>query len=183
VAQVVLNRVKHPAFPKSVCGVVFQGAKRGRGCQFSFACDGSTHMRREPAAWTRARRIATRAFAGQAGGGVGSATHFHVVSVQPGWAGMIQVAQVGAHIFYRFSGRSAAKPDFAPAPELVDQLAEPAAASAPQLILTSAVSTPEPVKPEGVVTAAAPAKVEPIVAKPDTAPVKAEPAPVKPAAL
>lgn len=28
VAQVVLNRVRHPAFPKTVCGVVYQGQER-----------------------------------------------------------------------------------------------------------------------------------------------------------
>ena len=40
VAQVVLNRLRHPAFPKSVCGVVFQGAQLATGCQYSFTCDG-----------------------------------------------------------------------------------------------------------------------------------------------
>jgi spore germination cell wall hydrolase CwlJ-like protein len=181
VAQVVLNRVKHPAFPKSVCAVVFQGANRGRGCQFSFACDGSKLLRREPAAWTRARRIAARAFAGQVGGGVGSATHFHVTNVQPGWSNMIQVAQVGAHIFYRFSGRSAAKTEFVPPAEIIDQLAEPApAAPAAQVILASNVTAPEA---EVVATPAAAAKAEAAPVKPDVAPAKAEPAPAKPTTL
>ena len=55
VAQVVLNRVRHPAYPKTVCGVVFEGARRSTGCQFSFSCDGS--LRRAPMAdyWERAR--------------------------------------------------------------------------------------------------------------------------------
>ena len=48
VAQVVLNRMRHPAFPKSVCGVVYQGA-RDPVCQFSFVCDGSLY--RAPGAW------------------------------------------------------------------------------------------------------------------------------------
>ncbi|HZZ88499.1 MAG TPA: cell wall hydrolase, partial [Caulobacteraceae bacterium] len=38
VAQVVLNRVRSPAFPKTVCGVVYQGAAQ-HSCQFSFACN------------------------------------------------------------------------------------------------------------------------------------------------
>ena len=63
VAQVVLNRVRHPAFPKSVCAVVFQGAGR-HGCQFSFACDGSTQRGREAGAWRRAQTIASRALDG-----------------------------------------------------------------------------------------------------------------------
>ena len=53
VAQVVLNRVRHPAFPASICGVVYQGSTRPTGCQFTFTCDGSL----QPAA--RRRRLAT----------------------------------------------------------------------------------------------------------------------------
>ncbi|WP_293473626.1 cell wall hydrolase, partial [Phenylobacterium sp.] len=80
VAQVVMNRVKHPAFPKSVCAVVFQGAGH-RGCQFSFACDGSMRRGREGQAWDRARAVATRALAGAALADIGSATHFHTTAV------------------------------------------------------------------------------------------------------
>lgn len=105
VAQVVLNRVKHPAFPKSVCGVVFQGAGRA-GCQFSFACDGSMRRRREPGAWEAARDVATRALAGAIRAEVGSATHFHTTHVSPIWAPhMARVTQVGLHVFYKFSPR------------------------------------------------------------------------------
>ena len=103
VAQVVLNRVKHPAFPKSVCAVVFQGAGHP-GCQFSFACDGSMRRHRESAAWDRARGVAKRAIAGQISGYVGAATHYHTTAVSPFWAPqMLRVTQVGVHIFYKFS--------------------------------------------------------------------------------
>lgn len=102
VAQVVMNRVKHPAFPKSVCAVVFQGV--GRTCQFSFACDGSMNRRRETMAWNRARDIAVRALSGALRAEIGSATHFHTTAVSPAWAPqMLRVANVGAHVFYRFS--------------------------------------------------------------------------------
>lgn len=103
VAQVVMNRVKHPAFPKTVCGVVFQGAGRS-GCQFSFACDGSMKRRREAGAWERARGVAKRALIGAAGAQIGRATHFHTTAVSPFWApSMLRVTQVGTHIFYKFS--------------------------------------------------------------------------------
>jgi spore germination cell wall hydrolase CwlJ-like protein len=109
VAQVVLNRVRHPAFPKSVCAVVFQGAYTGGACQFSFACDGSMRRGREPGAWRRAQKVATRALGGFVMPGVGNATHFHTINVSPGWGPrMIRVQQVGLHIFYRFGGRSGA---------------------------------------------------------------------------
>src|SRR3546814_14176438 len=64
VAQVVLNRVRNPAFPNSVCGTVYEGSSRSTGCQFTFTCDGSLTARREPAAWERARQVAQMALAG-----------------------------------------------------------------------------------------------------------------------
>ena len=103
VAQVVMNRVGHPAYPKSVCGVVFQGAGRS-GCQFSFTCDGSMRHARELAAWGRARGVAGRALAGVMVADIGRATHFHTTAVSPFWApSMLRVAQVGAHVFYKLS--------------------------------------------------------------------------------
>jgi hypothetical protein len=105
VAQVVLNRVRHPAFPKSVCGVVYQGSRRSTGCQFSFTCDGSLRARREPGAWARARKIAGAALAGSVYGPVGHATHYHASYVHPWWAASLtRAVSVGSHIFYRWSG-------------------------------------------------------------------------------
>lgn len=105
VAQVVLNRARHPAFPRSVCGVVYQGSQRRTGCQFSFTCDGSLRARREPAAWAQARRIAGAALAGSVYGPVGHATHYHASYVQPWWAASLHRAvSVGSHIFYRWRG-------------------------------------------------------------------------------
>ncbi|HEY0053091.1 MAG TPA: cell wall hydrolase [Caulobacteraceae bacterium] len=113
VAQVILNRVRHPAFPKSVCAVVFQGAGRRTGCQFSFTCDGSMRRRVGGAAWDRARQVATASLAGRTYAAVGTATHFHTTGVRPGWSNsLIRTAQVGAHLFYRFGGRSGGAASF-----------------------------------------------------------------------
>ena len=113
VAQVVLNRARHPAFPNSVCGVVFQGAGRRTGCQFSFTCDGSMRGPVNRAAWNRARDIASRALSGYVYAPVGSATHFHTTAVSPAWRGsLIRVTQVGQHLFYRFGGRSGSSAAF-----------------------------------------------------------------------
>jgi spore germination cell wall hydrolase CwlJ-like protein len=103
VAQVILNRVRHPAFPKSICGVVFQGARTG-GCQFSFACDGQAHHPVENAAWRRSEKVASDALDGQVMTEVGDATHFHVAGAGSGWNRLLKVAQIGAHVFYRFAG-------------------------------------------------------------------------------
>jgi len=105
VAQVVLNRVRHPAYPKSVCGVVYQGAARVTGCQFTFTCDGSMRWAPQAALWKRARAVAERALAGYVDKAVGSATHYHAQYVAPYWAPtLVKMTQVGQHIFYRWTG-------------------------------------------------------------------------------
>jgi hypothetical protein len=102
VIQVVLNRVRTPGFPKTVCGVVYQGAQRTTGCQFSFTCDGSIRRRPEHAGWTAARETARRALAGHVFVNVGRATHYHTDWMVPYWRGSLaKIAQVGTHIFYR----------------------------------------------------------------------------------
>jgi spore germination cell wall hydrolase CwlJ-like protein len=104
VAQVILNRLRHPAFPKTVCGVIYQGAPYA-GCQFSFACDGSLANAPAPAAWRRARQIAAEALRGRVMAAVGEATHYHANYVAPYWAPKLaKVTQIGAHIFYRWPG-------------------------------------------------------------------------------
>lgn len=106
VAQVVLNRLRHPAFPKTICGVVFQGAERRTGCQFTFACDGSLVRTPSPAGWTQARSVAQAALRGQVYGAVGYATHYHTNWVVPVWrTGLDKLVQVGTHIFYRWTGQ------------------------------------------------------------------------------
>jgi spore germination cell wall hydrolase CwlJ-like protein len=108
VAQVVLNRVRSPTFPKTVCGVVYQGAV-AHSCQFSFACDGQMGARHEAAAWDRAKDVAGRALGGYVMGEVGGATHFHVAALGAIWNGsMVEVARVGQHIFYGFGGHRGA---------------------------------------------------------------------------
>jgi spore germination cell wall hydrolase CwlJ-like protein len=105
VAQVVLNRVRHPGFPNSVCGVVYEGSARSTGCQFSFTCDGSMARGREPGPWTRARRIAAEALGGYVYAPVGLATHYHTTAIRPWWAAsMNRAVTIGSHIFYRWRG-------------------------------------------------------------------------------
>lgn len=104
VAQVVLNRMKHPAFPRSVCGVVYQGSNRP-GCQFSFTCDGSLLRTPEPRAWAEAQKIAQQALVGKVENRVGTATHYHANYVSPNWAPKLsKIVKLGAHIFYRWPG-------------------------------------------------------------------------------
>jgi len=106
VAQVVLNRLRHPAFPKSVCGVVFEGSERRTGCQFTFTCDGALVRHRwSDAAWARARAVADAALNGAVYTSVGYATHYHTDWVVPYWsASLDKIAAVGTHLFFRWTG-------------------------------------------------------------------------------
>lgn len=105
VAQVVLNRVAHPGWPASVCGVVYQGSERSTGCQFTFTCDGSLARRPSGASWAQAQRIAADALNGSVYAPVGLATHYHTLWVNPYWAGSLDhIGTIGAHRFYRNRG-------------------------------------------------------------------------------
>ena len=107
VAQVVLNRVAHPAFPNTVCGVVYQGSERTTGCQFSFTCDGA--LARVPSRffWSRARDVAALALSGYVEPSVGLATHYHTNAVHPYWAPSLHfITAIGAHRFYSLMGRA-----------------------------------------------------------------------------
>jgi spore germination cell wall hydrolase CwlJ-like protein len=107
VAQVVLNRVRHPAWPNTVCGVVYQGPMRvGGGCQFTFTCDGSLLRPAGGPAWSRARLLATEALAGRSFAPVGLSTHYHTTAVFPAWAPRLtRTALIGAHQFYALPGQ------------------------------------------------------------------------------
>ena len=107
VAQVILNRVRHPSYPNTVCGVVYQGSERKTGCQFTYTCDGS--LRRKPTRfhWNRAKKVAAEALAGTSYTMIGTATHYHATYVYPYWAPSLRfVGTVGAHRFYSWKGNA-----------------------------------------------------------------------------
>ena len=105
VAQVVLNRVAHPSYPSTVCGVVYQGSERSTGCQFSFTCDGSLAKAPNRMFWLRAENVARAALSGYVERSVGLATHYHTIAINPYWAPSLRhIITVGAHRFYRFGG-------------------------------------------------------------------------------
>lgn len=102
VGQVIVNRTHHPAYPKSVCGVVFQGSSRRTGCQFTFTCDGAMRRRLPERIMADAREVALRVLAGEVAPVARGATHYHATYVSPYWApSLIRVGRIGAHIFYR----------------------------------------------------------------------------------
>jgi spore germination cell wall hydrolase CwlJ-like protein len=105
VAKVILNRVKDPEYPNTICGVVYQGSGRRNSCQFSFACDGLPDDVRSAASWASAKRIAKKAIAGDAHvAAIGTATNYHADYVKPKWAkSMKRLIKIGRHVFYEDS--------------------------------------------------------------------------------
>lgn len=100
VAEVILNRVDSPAYPRSVCSVVHQGG--GGGCQFSYTCDGKPDATADRGAWLQAGKIARLMLDGAPRALTQGATHFHTVGVRPSWANRFaRTAAIGAHLFYR----------------------------------------------------------------------------------
>lgn len=133
VAQVVLNRLRHPAFPKTVCGVVFEGQERATGCQFSFSCDGA--LRRwhpSDVAWRRAHEVASAALSGSVFKPVGYATHYHTDWVVPYWQSSLdKITAVHTHLFFRWSGWWGTPPAFRRQPDSTEPvIAQLAAISA-----------------------------------------------------
>lgn len=102
VAQVILNRVKNPLYPDTVCDVVYQDADLANSCQFSFACDGVSDVPRPGKAWEQAKKVGKLALAGNSEVQVVStATNYHADYVRPKWSGtMTRLIQIGRHIFY-----------------------------------------------------------------------------------
>ncbi|AOF89061.1 cell Wall Hydrolase family protein [Sinorhizobium sp. RAC02] len=106
VAQVILNRVRNPAYPNTICGVVYQNENWRNRCQFSFACDRIPDLILSPWHWKTAKEIAMAVTAGKIWfEEVGSSTHYHATYVNPPWGRtMKRVAKIGKHIFYRTYG-------------------------------------------------------------------------------
>jgi hypothetical protein len=142
VAQVVLNRVAHPAFPKTVCGVVYQGSDRPTGCQFTFTCDGALARVPNRLFWDRAMSVARAALAGYVYAPAGLATHYHTAAIHPYWADSLNfIGQIGAHRFYRLGGPAGAPVLFNPA---VYRGAEPIAAPLPRSTAPSDAAVVDP---------------------------------------
>ena len=147
--------MRHPGFPSTVCGVVYQGSELPTGCQFTFTCDGSLARTPVPALWNQARRIAMDALDGKVFAAVGHATHYHADYVLPYWAdSLLKQVQIGHHIFYRLQGSLGSSAAFSqryggseptlPAPPSTVAVAAQAADQAQQLLDSGLAGAPKP---------------------------------------
>lgn len=103
VAEVIMNRVGDHRYPNTICDVVYQGATRTTGCQFTFTCDGATDKAPRGKLWDKAQTIASHVVMGLNEEKTGGATHYHATYVNPVWnSGLVRTERIGLHIFYRF---------------------------------------------------------------------------------
>ena len=161
VAQVVLNRVRDPNFPNTVCGVVFEGAERVTGCQFSFTCDGALGQAPVGWAWKRAADVARRALDGHVSERVGTATHYHADYVFPWWAPSLgKIDQIGAHIFYRWKGYPGETAAFSQSYAGREPVIDEARFSQPRILMADATEEEALTAPDGTVVGAPPRTVE-----------------------
>lgn len=93
VAQVVINRLESPIFPKSICAIALQ-----RNQFFNV----HAYNPRQDQRWHTAVEIALDARNGVSAPVVGEALFFHAAYARPGFfRSRPRVAQIGDHIFYR----------------------------------------------------------------------------------
>lgn len=101
VAEVILNRVDHSAYPDTICGVVNQGTGRRFACQFTYTCDGRPEEVTDHGIHRRLGQIARIMMDGGPRGLTGGATHYHANWVSPDWARTFpRTAEIGVHLFY-----------------------------------------------------------------------------------
>jgi len=111
VAEVVFHRMRNRNYPSTVCGVVFEGSRLKRACQFSFTCNGDMDKPKNQQAWTDTKLLAAKIMTGavRLGDITDDATSYHADYVDPVWAGhLVKTVQIGRHIFYRLPSRSRA---------------------------------------------------------------------------
>ena len=104
VAQVTLNRARHPDFPSDVCAVVYQKNMMYSKvvCQFSWYCDSAHRTRpinREAynESYAVAKKVLLENFRLD---GLREALYYHADYVNPQWQ-LDRIGKIGQHIFYK----------------------------------------------------------------------------------
>jgi len=104
VAQVTMNRSKHPNFPSDICAVVFQKSviMDKVVCQFSWHCDSAARTRpvnKEAynESYAVAKKVLLENFRLDT---LKDALYYHATYVNPRWP-LEKIGSIGNHIFYR----------------------------------------------------------------------------------
>lgn len=104
VAQVTLNRAKHPSFPNDVCQVVYQKSivMEKIVCQFSWYCmNGGKPKIKHPELYKESYEVAKKVLLENFRlSSMKDALYFHAVYVSPNW-GKERIGVIGNHVFYK----------------------------------------------------------------------------------
>ena len=106
-ALVVMNRVKSPEYPNTICEVVkqskiWEGHPIKNQCQFSWFCDGKSDKPRDKKAWKWSQQIARLVVSGLLDDVTGGATHYHAHYVSPEWrTTKTFTIKIGSHLYYK----------------------------------------------------------------------------------
>lgn len=104
IAQVTLNRVVDPRFPKTVCGVVYEKTVIYSKviCQFSWYCDANHRNRKiNDAAYSDSYSVAKKVYLeGFRLDTLKQALYYHADYINPNWK-LEKIIKIGNHIFYR----------------------------------------------------------------------------------
>lgn len=105
IGLVVLNRLKSPKYPDTICGVIFEGSQNihTSTCQFSWSCNPRSAINTNSIAWHQSLKIATELLAKNESiiDITEGATFYHAAYVNPPWAKTLNhVVQIDQHIFY-----------------------------------------------------------------------------------
>ncbi len=110
IAGVVFNRIHNAQYPKTVVTVIQDGSDRGKGCDFSYLCDGKPEAVKLWSSWFKLQ--GSYALAGVVLGVYNSTGHYYdptggaltyqtVVGADTGWFGLFdKCAVIGEHKFY-----------------------------------------------------------------------------------
>jgi spore germination cell wall hydrolase CwlJ-like protein len=106
VGQVVLNRVKTPGYPRTICGVIYDGSQNVKttACQFSWTCAEHKGIDKSSNYWAESQKAAKELLTkkDQLIDITEGALNYHANYVKPAWSKTLTfVAQIDQHLFYR----------------------------------------------------------------------------------
>jgi spore germination cell wall hydrolase CwlJ-like protein len=105
VGQVVLNRVAKPDYPRTICGVIYEGSQNTQTsqCQFSWSCGPHNPVDKNSDGWRESVKAATELLSnkGHMIDITEGATNYHAEYVSPPWAKKLKfVVKIDQHLFY-----------------------------------------------------------------------------------
>jgi spore germination cell wall hydrolase CwlJ-like protein len=105
VGQVVLNRVNSPNYPRTVCGVIYEGSQNTQTtqCQFSWSCAPHEPINKNSEGWRESLKAASELLSNKDHmiDITEGATNYHADYVSPPWAKKLKfVVKIDQHLFY-----------------------------------------------------------------------------------